>query len=584
MDDFTKMTQLLLKDYKGEEPAIHLLLIEDDLSDVERIKSLLDKSATKYFVSQASSLREAMLILQTESKNIDIILADTTLPDCHGIEIVRELTIENETTPIIVLSHIQDDDFVEQCLNIGAQDFLIKKVEDKRTLQRAIHHAILRRKEILRYSSLVKTDPLTGLASREYFHNSLARAMAKASRNLTRVALIYFDLDRSKQISDTLGHAAGDRLLIEVSKRLTNVLRSRDTLARLGGDEFAVVVENISDAEEVITVADSILQEFLSEFTLCQTKVRVSTNIGISVFPEDGKDFETLLQNADIAMSQAKCLGRNRYQFFEWDMHRDNVQRMELEKDMRRAIENDEFELFYQPRIDINTGLTVGLEALLRWHHTRLGLIPNDQLITIAEKSGYIVEIGQWVLTRACQQINDWHNAGLVVPRIAINLSAVELEHSGFADWFTRTMRSWHVSPDSIELEVTEATLMKDVEQYCAILSELKALGITIAIDDFGLGYSCLSNLQYMPIDCLKIHESLVKRVTSEDTAFIHAIVALGHSLNLRLVAEGVETMQQKDVLARAGCDYVQGHLIAAPVAAQTVESFMVQRRSIVNS
>jgi len=567
--------------------TVHLLLIEDDIMDAEKIKNLLLKSTNKYHIIQAGSLREALHVLHgREAKKVDIILVDTTLPDSHGLDTIRKLVVENESLPIIVLNQSQNDRLASLCIKAGAQDFLVKHLEDKRTLRRAIDHAIERKIEATRYSTLAKYDPLTGLANREYFRTCIACAMARTSRQRSKMALLYFDLDHFKQVNDTLGHAAGDQLLVEVAQRLKGVLRAGDVIARLGGDEFTAIIESVPGVEEIASVAQKIIDELSKPFDLNHTKVHVSASLGITVFPDDGKEFETLLQNADTAMYQAKRNGRKQFQFFEWDMHRYNVERMKLENDMRCAIKEEEFQVYYQPKVDLRTGATIGLEALLRWQHKHHGFISPEKFIPVAEKNGYIVEIGRWMVDQVCRQISRWYRSGLSVPKVAINFSAVELERQGFAQGIINAMSRWHIPPETLELEITETALMRDIDSSCSTLKELKAYGVSIAIDDFGLGYSSLSHLKKLPLDSLKIDRSFVRDIVNkeEDYSIIKAIIALGHSMNLTIVAEGVETNEQRDLLELVSCDYAQGFLTGRPASAADVESYMESRLAVVNS
>lgn len=425
-------------------------------------------------------------------------------------------------------------------------------------------------------------DHLTGLPNRLLLVDRIRQAMAAARRHGTKVALLYMDLDRFKDVNDTMGHPTGDELLKAVAGRLTETLRSGDTVARDGGDEFTVLLQDINRTEDVSRVTEKIFRAFEAPLMIDGREFNVTLSIGVSIYPDDGEDEKTLLKNADIAMYQAKDAGRNNCKFFTPEMNERIVKRLDLEKRLKRAVANEEFLPYYQPQIDIRTGEVTGVEVLLRWRDPDKGLVPPGEFITLAEETGLIVPIGQWVMLRACQQNLLWQKKGLKRVLIAINFSMRQFREKDFFRAVAGTLEETGLDPKYLEIELTESILMDDVEHVIKTLHEFKALGARLAIDDFGTGYSSLEYLRKMPIDMLKIDQSFVRDITTNesDAAIAEMIVNIGHTLNIEVIAEGVETKDQLELLKKMGCDKVQGFLIARPMPAAEVEAFLVKGQS----
>jgi diguanylate cyclase (GGDEF)-like protein len=393
---------------------------------------------------------------------------------------------------------------------------------------------------------------------------------------------MFIDMDRFKVVNDSLGHSAGDRLLQDSAKRLAECLRESDTVARLGGDEFVVMIENFTapkDAapKDAITVAQKILASLARPFFVGGQEFLMSASIGISTFPDDGKDAETLLKNADIAMYRAKDQGRNNYQFYSAEMNKHTFERLAMESSLRRAIERNEFLLHYQPKLDLRTGAIGGVEALIRWQHPDLGMVPPIQFIKLAEETGLIVEIGEWVLKTACEQNKQWRDQGIPPMRVAVNLSARQFAQKTLVSDVARTIAQSGLTPDCLELEITESLVMDNPESAAETLHKLKNMGISLSIDDFGTGFSSLAYLKRFPIDCIKIDRSFIKDIPTEadDMAITRGIIALGHSLRLKIIAEGVETKEQQDFLRSNGCDEMQGFLFSKPLPAEQVTALL---------
>ncbi|MFZ6646028.1 putative bifunctional diguanylate cyclase/phosphodiesterase [Undibacterium sp. TJN25] len=410
-------------------------------------------------------------------------------------------------------------------------------------------------------------DNLTKLPNRTLLEDRLEQVIYKAARAHSRFALMFLDLDGFKAINDSLGHHIGDLLLIDVAHRLRNALRAQDTVARLGGDEFVVLLE-VTDPEDAAPIADKIVRIIGLPYHIDKYSLSVSTSIGIAIYPEDGSSRHDLLINADAAMYHTKAAGRNGYHFFETSMNTNAHNQLELMQDLRLALERKEFQLHYQPKFTAAGGTMTGAEALIRWHHPRRGLVAPDNFIPLAEKTGLIIPIGEWVLNEACRQMRAWHDMGHDKWKIAVNLSAVQFSNENLLDLVQSTLARHRLPAQCLILEVTESTAMQDVDASLLTLTKLSDAGVDISIDDFGTGYSSLLHLKRMPACELKIDRGFINELErgSDDAAIVSAIVALGRSLNLRIVAEGVETEKQKDFLTALGCNDLQGYLLGRPM------------------
>mgnify|MGYP003631188734 CR=1 FL=1 len=425
-----------------------------------------------------------------------------------------------------------------------------------------------------RIESLAYYDALTGLANRTLFQDRLRSALQQAERRDEWVAVLFLDLDRFKPINDTLGHAAGDAMLKEVARRLRDCVRESDTVARMGGDEFTMLLPGLADREAAmgsgIHVAEKILAALVPAFCLQEREFFISASIGLALYPQDGVEVSSLLKNADTAMYHAKAAGKDTFQFYQADMNARALERLSLEGDLRRALQDDALTLHYQPQFDCASRRLTGAEALLRWQHPIQGAISPAVFVPMAEEIGMLGVLGEWVLDRACRQMAEWRDAGHHLPRLAINLSARQFTEGRLAEQVGTIMARYAIDPSTIELELTESVLLQDVEETMQTLAALKALGVEIAVDDFGTGYSSLNYLKDFPIDTLKIDRSFIQAMHAgnRDTRLAKAIVALGRSLQLRVIAEGVETLEQLGLLVGFGCDEVQGFLLGHPVPA----------------
>jgi len=439
-------------------------------------------------------------------------------------------------------------------------------------------------------------DPLTGLPNRTLFEDRLPQALSLAQRNEQMVAVLFLDLDRFKNVNDTLGHTVGDKLICAVAERLTACLRGSDTVARFSGDGFALMLTQISRTEDAVRIAkraensaveiaQNILDALKSPFDLDGQELYVTASLGIGVYPHDGKDTQTLLKNAGAALNSVKEQGGNGYRFYAEDMNAKALQELTLENDLRRALEREEFVLYYQPQVDISSGRILAVEALIRWQHPELGFVSPADFIPLAENNGLIVPIGEWSLRTACAQAQCWHEEGLAL-RMSVNLSARQFEQPDLLEMIARVLKETRLHPDQLELEITEGSVMKNAENAINTLRRLKEMQIQIAIDDFGSGYSSLSYLKRFPIDRLKIDQSFVRDAPTDstDAAIIMAIVTLAQNLRLKVIAEGVETEEQLRLLRLLRCDEIQGYLFSRPLPADALKQLAMERPQLARS
>ncbi len=422
-------------------------------------------------------------------------------------------------------------------------------------------------------------DALTGLPNRTLFHEFLVHGMAQARRAESLLAVLFLDLDGFKNINDTLGHAAGDELLRTVAKRIVDALRKGDVVARQGGDEFTIQLQDIKEAQDITLIADKLMEAIAKPYYAGSHEFHITASIGITVFPLDDNDADSLLRNADTAMYQAKADGKNAFRFYTAEMNATMCARLETENGLRKALQDEQFVLHYQPQVSVETGKILGVEALIRWQHPTQGLLAPATFISIAEESGLIEPIGEWVLTTACRQIQTWRAMGLGDIKVAVNLSARQFHRPNLLNEIRHILIETHVDacPWLLELELTESMMMRDMEKNVVTLRRLREMGVLLSIDDFGTGYSSLSYLKRFPITMLKIDQSFVKGVTTdeEDAAITMAIVTLGHSLKLKVIAEGVETEAQWNWLRESGCDEAQGYHFGRPIPAEMLEALL---------
>ena len=468
----------------------------------------------------------------------------------------RLLRDDQEITHVFARGHVtRAEDGSARRMNGVLQDITERKEQEERTRFLADH------------------DELTELPNRSLFRQALEKALQRAERSGKMLSILFFDLDRFKNINDSLGHDAGDEVLRAVAERMSACVRKIDMVARFGGDEFAVLTEGLTAEDQASTVARKILETLSKPMILAGRQYRPAASIGISTYPTDGRDVQTLLKNADIAMYRAKEEGRGTFQFYSEMLNTHSVQRLEFESNLSSALNNHEFVLYYQPKVDLATGRVTGLEALIRWISPQLGFVPPGDFISIAEETGLIVPIGRWVAQTACVQNRAWQKGGLPQLRIAINISARQLADKGLVQFISDTISKTGLTVDSLELEITESAVMSNQDHAEKVLNELKGLGFHLTMDDFGTGYSSLAYLKRFPFDSVKIDQSFVRGIpeSKDDEAIVEAIIAMARSLRLKVVAEGVETKEQFDFLRSLGCDQIQGYYFSKPIPANEI-------------
>jgi diguanylate cyclase (GGDEF)-like protein len=571
VDIFTHIT------YDGEH--IGYVYLRSDNSDIK-------KQTAWHIILTLSALFVSLLVAYVLSSFLQKFI---TNPILHLSSIARRITTEKNYT-LRVVGNSKDElgslitDFNEMLEEIQLRDTELKINKEmleervsKRTEELEVSNMKLEEAKVCAETVAQEMkhqahhDTLTGLPNRILLNDRINNALAHANREGNVLAILFLDLDRFKIINDSLGHAVGDELLKSVASGIISCTRNEDTVARLGGDEFVVLLSHISGAGDAGKIARKII-DVLAEPVICHGhELAVTTSIGISIYPYDGSDANTLMKNADISMYRAKELGRNKHIYYTAEMNAESRKQLAIETNLRKALDRNELYVLYQPKIDITTNRIVGAEALLRWEHPTMGLISPEDFIPVAEDSGLIIPIGEWVLNRALQQQKIWHNEGYTGLKMAINISSVQLSRPGLISTIEQALLNSGISPKMVEVEITENVVMQNIDHFIATLDEIKNLGINISMDDFGTGYSSLSYLRKLPIDTVKIDRSFVRNIPhdKEDVSIAQAIIAMSKSLGLQIVAEGVENIKQVHFFKQQGCSIVQGFLFSKPVSGE---------------
>jgi predicted signal transduction protein with EAL and GGDEF domain len=577
------------------------ILVSDDDPNI-RMLTRQCLQAENMEVVEASSGQEAIDLFLSERP--DLMFLDVEMPGIDGLEVCRRIRKmpQGEVIPIMIVTGSDDRESIDQGFNAGATQYKTKPVNwtllgrDVQYMLRASNafNALKRQEDRLRY--LAYFDPLTNLPNRRSFNEQLRRIIRRSQRQNKHAALLFIDLDNFKRINDSIGHGRGDKLLVEIARRLTLELRHDDAItymadedsdeehdgsteiARLGGDEFTVVLSDIEMIQDVEAVAKRILSTLSQPIALQSHNPVVTPSIGIALYPEDGADPDTLVRNADTAMYAAKTEGRACYRFYNEQMNAKAVEHLKLEEELRHAIEHDELELRYQPQIETLTGKVLSMEALVRWKHPIRGMVSPSEFIPVAERTGLIVEVGDWILREAARHCAFWEERDLSNFRVCINLSPLQFNHPQLISNVEEFLAESNLAADRLELELTESAIMTDAGTNIVKLRRLKELGLHLAVDDFGTGYSSLSYLKQFPIDTLKIDQSFVADLGSPDGgAIVDAILALSKSLNLTVIAEGVETAEQMQYLLERGCDLLQGFFFSTPIYPDDVPDLLAQ-------
>jgi len=564
------------------------VLIIDDEEQIRRL--LIDLFTDVYDCCEAASAEEALAALSHQT--FDLVISDIDMGQMSGLELVPRVHSISPDTVVVMISGNQDIEFAIKALRVGAFDYITKPIEIRHveaSVERALKHSDLL-KEKRRYKEqledllqqrtaevdwLAYYDTVTQLPNRALFEDRLTQAVSIAKVNGQTLGVLFISLDQFKKVNDSLGHGPGDGLLREFAARLKSCISKSDTVARFGNDEFALLRTQIKGTEDVIETIASLSQVLKFAFDLPGHELYATVSVGVSLFPLDGDDSHTLLKNAGAALYKAKRSGGANYQFFTADMHELASRRLAFETNLRRALQNQEFLLHYQPRVSVDSLQITGVEALVRWQHPQLGLVSPSEFIPLAEDTGLIVPIGEWVLREACEQNRRWQKQGFAPVQMAVNISARQFHDQHLPQTVIRILDESGLSPTHLELELTESSIMQNAEFAEGVLNRWKNMGIKISIDDFGTGFSSLASLKRLPIDALKIDQSFVRdaNTDADDAAIVMAIITLAHNLRLRVVAEGVETEEQLRFLQLLRCDEIQGNFFTKPLPADAVVS-----------
>jgi diguanylate cyclase len=554
--------------------ATRVLLVEDNAADAVLVREMLagpDSEGVE--LVHARSLGEAYVCLDRQP--VACVLLDLTLPDAQGLDGVSQLQAVAPDVPIVVLTGHDDERLAVDAVQEGALDYLIKGRVDDLLMARSIRYAIERKRADVRLAYQALHDPLTGLPNRTLFLDRLELALARARRSPGAIAVLVLDIDRFKIINDSLGHNAGDRLLMEAAARLQRVLRPGDTVARFGGDEFTMLCDDVAGEREAVLIAERVGRAIAAPFGLDESEAFVTGSVGIALSSGPATRPESLIRDADTAMYRAKERGKGRYELFDEAVRARAVERLETENALHRAIERGELRLHYQPVVDLPDGRTRGLEALVRWEHPARGLLPPAEFVPLAEETGLILELGRWVLREACRDAARWRRRGPL--QLAVNLSAHQLLEAELVDSVHAALADSGLPPTDLCLEITESAVMNDTEGALSVLRALRAREVRIGIDDFGTGYASLSGLKRLPADVIKVDRGFVAGLGTggQDRAIISAVLGMADALGLVTIAEGVETARQADQLRAIGCRYAQGFHFAPPLPPDRVEELL---------
>lgn len=560
-----------------ESDRISLLLVEEDEHTASRLFELLSRpDRTRFEITLVLHVEEALVKIQ--EGGYDVMLLDLGYHEGHGLDSLMRARVAARSVPIVVLTFQKDEAIALKAARAGAQDYLTKGEVTPDLLTRTLVHAVERHRILQdltaaqqRQHFLASHDSLTELPNRYSFMAQLDRALADAKRNDTQLAVLFFDLDGFKAVNDNRGHAAGDELLTDVAGRLRRLIRKSDIVARLGGDEFVAAVRNVTDLDTITSMAEHIREEIERPYHVANAECWISTSIGISFFPRDATTAGGLIRSADTAMYLAKSSGKNQSCVFASEMNDAAAERFEMVNGLREAIHSGQLVLMFQPQIEVTTERLIGAETLVRWEHPTRGIVSPSEFITVAEETGMMVPLGEWVLQAACRAAKSWVH--LPDARISVNISGRQLEQLDFPERVMAILEETQLPASRLELELTESVAAS--ESALVALGRLHAIGIRTAIDDFGTGHSSLALLKRLPVDMLKVDQSFVRGAaeTDPDAVILEAIIHMARGLGLDLIAEGVETPEQMASLCRRGCTLMQGYLFSKPIRREDFEA-----------
>ncbi|WP_191601819.1 GGDEF domain-containing response regulator [Marinomonas algicola] len=567
---------------------ITLLIVDDDDIDREAIKRALRFTQRPLEIIEANTGRQG--INQFQENKIDVLLIDYRLPDIDGFSVIRALKQSENVCTIIMVSQHEDEVVSAQAITVGAHDFLLKSEVNAERLNRAIHQAQHRhilenelRQKTKSLKSLAQTDYLTGLINRRSFEQILQESYVETHYSASTLAVLFIDLDHFKKINDSLGHSVGDKLLKKVAKRFKDSISKELLLARLGGDEFVILSQNIQTETEAIDIAQCIINCLQSPFIINSIAFDLSASIGISILGLCASTPEELMKCADIAMYKSKSHGRNQYRLYSDQMHAEAQNKQQLENELKSALKQNQFKVYYQPQINSGTNTVEGVEALVRWDHPQRGILSPAFFLELAEEMNLINEIGEWVLLTACTQLNQWHQDYELSPNelsVSVNLSALQLQDIRLLESVSSTLRKSGLDPCSLELEITESSIIHSPERIVGRLLELTQKNIKLSLDDFGTGYSSIQHLHLFPIHTLKIDKGFIaahKQKSSQDQVLI-AMIQFARTLGLKVIAEGVETKEQLQFCNDNKCDLIQGYYYSKPIPALEFEARFLKK------
>jgi diguanylate cyclase (GGDEF)-like protein len=569
-----------------------ILVIEDDPTVQTLIQKLLHSEG--FAVLSASDGYQGIEIARTEVP--DLIISDIMMPECDGYQVLETLHQSSDTAniPFIFLSAKSDKVDLRQGMEMGADDYLTKPFTRAELLgaiaarlakQRAITQPYLdeMKRAADSLSQLAYRDPLTGLSNRILLYQQLQEHLRLSKQTGQMVTMMYLNIDRFRTINDTLGFSMGDQVLQAIAERLRQYFGEEPVLARLGADEFSIVLTNCQNRQDITQIAEALVAQLIQPYDLDGHSILIQPRIGIASYPEDGETTDHLLQHSEMAMRVSKRQDDCSFQFYDAEMDARMSERRSLESHLNHALDQDELQLYYQPQVNLITGRIIGVEVLLRWNHSHLGLILPDRFIPLAEENGSIISIGKWVLQTTCIQAQTWQHEKSVPIRVAVNLSARQFKQPNLIASVHQVLQETGLPPELLTLEITETSVMEDVDLTVNILQEFRNMGINISIDDFGTGYSSLNYLKRFPLDSLKIDQSFVQDISSDPNAaaIVKAIIAMAHSMQLKVIAEGVETHEQINLLRQSGCYSIQGYVFSPPVPAGEFEQMLLSDRRL---
>ncbi|MBN2535830.1 MAG: EAL domain-containing protein [Spirochaetales bacterium] len=568
--------------------TIEILLIDDDEEDYLIIKEIISQIEYQdYTIQWVSSYEKALMEMK---KGIyHVFLIDYNMGVKTGLDLIDELGEMNRNIPIIILTGLDDYKIDTMAMEKGASDFLCKGKLSPGQLERSIRYAIEKKKAEKQIFYLAYYDALTNLPNRIFFTEQLKYALAYAIRYKRTLAVMFLDLDNFKLVNDSLGHNVGDLLLKEVAQRLCSLIRKDDiigrnslkipidTVARLGGDEFTISLTEINTYENASIVAERIIKVLNKPFFIEGHEIYTGVSIGISLYPTDSNDADTLLKYADNAMYYVKKMGKNGFQYCQKSMNDDVTDKIHIMKNLRKAGEQNEFLLYYQPKMCIESGKLIGLEALIRWNNKEKGIVPPKDFIPFAEKYNLIGFITDWVIHEVCRQLVEWNRGEINLLPVSINVPVIQFKKHGNVKYMKNIIDSYNVRPELLELELTESIFMDDMKILNSYLNEFRSMGFHISIDDFGMGFSSLNQLKHIACDTLKIDRSFIMSINENtaDNIIINSIISIGHGLNMEIIAEGVETGQQFEFLSRNNCDSIQGYLLSPPLPKEKIPGIL---------